>query len=77
MGNKKKNSGMVMSSGYRLCGPRVTRRYLILVNMVIAVTDFLYIVIGPVSLAHGTIHKGVIFHSIHGKDVSVYMYERL
>ena len=52
---------MVMSSGYRLCGPRAARRYLILVNMVIAVAGLLYIAIGAVSLAHGTKHKGVIF----------------
>jgi hypothetical protein len=52
---------MVMNSGYRLCGPRAARRYLILVNMVIAVAGFLYIAIGAVSLAHGTKHKGVIF----------------
>ncbi len=68
---------MVMNSGYRLCGPRAARRYLILVNMVIAVAGFLYIAIGAVSLAHGTKHKGVIFCSVGGKDVSVYMYERL
>lgn len=41
------------AAGYQLCGPRAARRYLILVNMVIAFAALLYIVVGAISLAHG------------------------
>jgi hypothetical protein len=42
-------------AGYKLCGPRAARRYLILVNMVIAFAGMLYIVVGAISLAHGAL----------------------
>ena len=44
---------MAGTAGYKLCGPRAARRYLILVNMVITFAGLMYIIIGCVSLAHG------------------------
>ena len=41
------------ASGYQLCGPRAARRYLVLVNMVIAIAAIIFILVGAISLAHG------------------------
>jgi hypothetical protein len=51
------NSGKMAGAGYKLCGPRAARRYLILVNMVIAFAGLLYIVVGAISLAHGALPR--------------------
>lgn len=50
---KHEPSATMAAAGYQLCGPRAARRYLILVNMVIAFAALLYIVVGAISLAHG------------------------
>jgi hypothetical protein len=57
-------------AGYKLCGPRAARRYLILVNMVIAFAGLLYIVVGAISLAHGALPRGPAARPVHRAELT-------